>query len=38
MEVFVWSGVVDIIVIDFVVVFVLKVEIEGDMGDLYVGL
>jgi len=30
---FVCLGVVDIVVIDFVVVFVLKVEIEGEMGD-----
>jgi len=31
-------GVFDIIVIDFVVVFVFWVEIEGEMGDSYVGL
>lgn len=29
---------IDIIVIDLVVVLVLKVEIDGDMGDFYVGL
>lgn len=37
-DMFVWFGVIDFIVIDLVVVLVLCVEIEGEMGDLYVGL
>lgn len=31
-------NVVDVIIVDFVVVLVFKVEIEGEMGDVYVGL
>lgn len=37
-DVLVLSGVVDIVVVDLVVVLVLWVEIDGEMGDLYVGL
>lgn len=34
---FVCFVVVDIVVVDLVVVLVFRVEIEGDMGDFYMG-
>lgn len=37
-DVLVCFGVVDVIVVDLVVVLILKVEIEGEMGDSYMGL
>lgn len=36
-DVLVCLGVVDVIVVDFVVVLMLKVEIEGEIGDFYMG-
>lgn len=36
-DMFVCLGVVDVVIVDLVVVFIFKVEIEGDMGDFYVG-
>lgn len=36
-DVLVCFGVVDVIVVDFVVVLMLKVEIEGEIGDFYMG-
>ncbi len=37
-ETLIWSGAVDVIVIDSVAALVPKAEIEGDMGDTHVGL
>lgn len=37
-DMFVWFGVVNFVVVDLVVVFMFKFELEGDMGDSSVGV
>lgn len=37
-DILVWFGVVNMVVVDFVVVLIFKFEFEGDMGDSSVGV